>query len=93
MRRFLSAIDCRFLRSTAASIDVSERALAVLEDAEAREREEVLTWLASRLVHGRRRLVLDLKRIDIDYADLPALLQQELQIIVEDYLDVSGRVT
>ena len=74
----------RSLRSTAASIDVSERALAVLEDAEAREREEVLTWLASRLV--RRRLV-PTEAVDIDYADLPALLQQALQIVIEDYLE------
>ena len=76
----------RFLRSAAASIDVSERALAALEGAEAREREEVLVWLAGRLALDRKRPVRA-KAVDIDYAALPVPLQQALQIVVEDYLD------
>ncbi len=65
-------------------LDISERALAVLEGTEARE--EVLAWLASRLAQGSRRSVRS-EAADIDYADLPEPLQQALQIVVEDYLE------
>ena len=65
-------------------LDVSERALAVLEGAEARE--EALTWLASRLVRDSRRPGRA-EPVDINYAELPEPLQQALHIIVEDYLD------
>ena len=66
------------------AIDVSDSALAALEDAEARE--EVRAWIAGRLAQGGRRSVRA-KAVDIDYADLPVPLQQALQIIVEDYLE------
>ena len=66
------------------ALDVSDSALAALEDAEARE--EALTWLASRLVRDSRRPDRA-EAVDINYADLPDPLQQALHIIVEDYLD------
>ena len=73
------------LRSgTAAPIDVSERALATVEDAEARE--EVRAWLASRLVRDSRRSGRS-EMIKISYANLPMPLQRALRITVEDYLE------
>ena len=67
-----------------ADLDIPDRALAPLEDAESRDKS--LKWLAGRLAPDRRRPGRA-KAVDIDYADLPDPLQLALQIIVEDYLE------
>ena len=73
------------LRSgTAAPIDIPERALAMVEEAEARE--EVRAWITSHLARGNRRSDRT-EEISICYADLPVPLRRALQITVEDYLD------
>ena len=78
------------LSSEVEPIDVSERALAVIEEAEGSE--EALAWLVDRLTQRRRRPDGP-KAVHIDHADLPVPLRQALQITVEDCLGVSGRDT
>ena len=65
-------------------LDIPDRALAALEDAEARE--QIRAWITGYLAQDGKSSVRS-EAVEIDYADLSPPLRQALQIIVEEYLD------
>ena len=71
-------------------LDIPDRALAALEDSEARE--QIRAWITSCLSQDRESSVRP-EVVEVDYADLPPSLRQALQITVEEYLDsLAGQI-